>query len=204
MVPSVEDPDAGSGAFLTPGSWIWHRVFPDPYLGSQTRIFRSSLTVFGQKVLYLLTDNMSFNFVKFVATKKGKTTNFFAFLFCCCCWIRDPGWIKIRIREKHPRSATQVFPDLHGRHIFDCGRTRRCGSGTCVREGAWTWCSAGWRAPPSPPPPPPHRAHPSPPAVLTRRAAFLLQVNQLTLPSNPQGRIKIRLIESNAKCRCLK
>jgi hypothetical protein len=23
----------------------------------------------------------------------------------CCFWIRDPGWVKIRIRDKHPGSA---------------------------------------------------------------------------------------------------
>ncbi len=39
-----------------------------------------------------------FQFKKFVATKKGKTTRFSPLLFCCCCWIRDPGWRKIRIR----------------------------------------------------------------------------------------------------------
>jgi hypothetical protein len=32
---SVADPDPGSGAFLTPGSWIRNRFFPD--LGSQIR-----------------------------------------------------------------------------------------------------------------------------------------------------------------------
>ncbi len=49
-----------------------------------------------------------FNLVKFVATKKGMTTNkfFFTPLFCCCFWIRDPGWVKIRIRDKYPGSAT--------------------------------------------------------------------------------------------------
>ncbi len=29
----------------------------------------------------------------------GMTTIFFHPLFCCCFWIRDPGWIKIRIRD---------------------------------------------------------------------------------------------------------
>ncbi len=29
------------------------------------------------------------------------TTNFFfTCLFYCCFWIRDPGWVKIRIRDK--------------------------------------------------------------------------------------------------------
>ncbi len=36
---SVADPDPGSGAFLTPGSGIRNRLFPDP--GSQTHIFES-------------------------------------------------------------------------------------------------------------------------------------------------------------------
>jgi hypothetical protein len=40
-----------------------------------------------------------------VDTKKVEQI-FFPLLFCCCCWIRDPGWIKLRIRDKHPGSAT--------------------------------------------------------------------------------------------------
>ncbi len=39
-----------------------------------------------------------YNFVKYVATKEDMTTNFTP-LFCCCFWIRDPGWVKIRIRD---------------------------------------------------------------------------------------------------------
>jgi hypothetical protein len=46
---SVADPDPGSGAFLTPGSGIRNRFFPDP--GSQTHTFESLVTIFGQKVL---------------------------------------------------------------------------------------------------------------------------------------------------------
>jgi hypothetical protein len=41
---SVADPDPGSGAFLTPGSGIRNRVFPDP--GSQDHILKSFLTIF--------------------------------------------------------------------------------------------------------------------------------------------------------------
>jgi hypothetical protein len=37
LVPNVADPDPGSGAFLTPGSGIRNRFFPDP--GSQTYTF---------------------------------------------------------------------------------------------------------------------------------------------------------------------
>jgi hypothetical protein len=45
-----------------------------------------------------------FNYVKFVATKKGMTTNFFhPFLLLLFSdpgsEIRDPGWVKIRIRD---------------------------------------------------------------------------------------------------------
>jgi hypothetical protein len=40
--------------------------------------------------------------VKFVATKKGMTTNFFSplsFVAVIGSEIRDPGWVKIRIRD---------------------------------------------------------------------------------------------------------
>jgi hypothetical protein len=45
-----------------------------------------------------------YNFVKFVAAKKGMATNFFhpslLFLFLDPgSEIRDPGWLKIRIRD---------------------------------------------------------------------------------------------------------
>jgi hypothetical protein len=41
----------------------------------------------------------------FEATKKGKTI--FPLLLCCC-WIQDPGWIKVkgRIRDYHPYPPT--------------------------------------------------------------------------------------------------
>jgi hypothetical protein len=48
-------------------------------------------------------------FVKFVATKQGMTTSFFSplsFVAVLGSGIRDPGWVKIRIRDKHPGSAT--------------------------------------------------------------------------------------------------
>ncbi len=61
----------------------------------------------------------------FVATKKGRTTNIFPLLFCCCCWIRDLrsgirdlGWIKTRIRDKHPGTLVVPLVDLtYTRHL---------------------------------------------------------------------------------------
>jgi hypothetical protein len=51
---SIADPDPRSGAFLTPGSGIRKRFFPDP--GSQTPIFENLMTIFwvessGSKIL---------------------------------------------------------------------------------------------------------------------------------------------------------
>ncbi len=75
---SVADPDPGSGDFLTPGSGIRNRFFPDP--GSQIHIFESLLTIFlGKKFYNSLKIGPNFflqhiktkimcNFVKFVAT----------------------------------------------------------------------------------------------------------------------------------------
>ncbi len=84
---SVAEPDPGSGAFLTSGSGIrdpWWVKNQDP--GWTTRIIfpRASKQFFVLKYLISLT------------------------------WIRDPGWKKIRIRDKHPESAAL----LSQRHIF--------------------------------------------------------------------------------------
>ncbi len=51
-VVSVADPDPGSGAFLTPGSGIRNRFFPDP--GSQTHIFEGLVTIFWVKTSIIL------------------------------------------------------------------------------------------------------------------------------------------------------
>jgi hypothetical protein len=70
--------DSGSGAFLT--------LDPDP--GSGIGFF---LKTGPNCFLQHLKNKIIFNFVKFVAKKKGLTTNFFFTpLFCCCFWIRDP------------------------------------------------------------------------------------------------------------------
>jgi single-stranded DNA-specific DHH superfamily exonuclease len=57
--------------------------------------------------------------VKFVATKKGLTTNFFSPLSLVAVFgsgirdprsvIRDPEWVNIRIRDKHHGSATLLL-----------------------------------------------------------------------------------------------
>jgi hypothetical protein len=46
--------------------------------------------------------------VKFVATTKGLITNFspLSFVAVFGSGIRDPKWVKIRIRDKHLGSAT--------------------------------------------------------------------------------------------------
>jgi hypothetical protein len=104
---------------LTPGSGIRDpgKVFSgsrisDP--GSQTQIFESLFTIFlGKKFYNSLKIGTNFflqhfktkiicNFVKFVATYKVMTTNFFSplsFVAVFGSGIRDPGWVKIRIRD---------------------------------------------------------------------------------------------------------
>ncbi len=88
---SVADPDPGPVPFW-PG--IRNRFFPD--------IFQSLVTNFWVKISHLYLKDCQFfpsgqilwpkHFVKFVATKKGSTTNFFCTpLFCCCFGARYPG-----------------------------------------------------------------------------------------------------------------
>jgi hypothetical protein len=65
------------------------------------------LKCFGYKnFLYLFNNKIIYNFI-FVAKKMVGEKKFIPLLFWCCCWIRDPGWIKIGIRDKHPGSATR-------------------------------------------------------------------------------------------------
>ena len=64
--------------------------------------FYNSLKIGPNFFLQHLTNKIIFNFVKFVATKKLKKVwqqFFFTPFFCCCFWIRDPEWVKIRIRD---------------------------------------------------------------------------------------------------------
>ncbi len=98
---SFADPDPGSGAFLTPGSGIRNRFFPSlgsripspyfwelgyNYLGKK---FYNSLKM-GQKIfLQHFKNSMKYNFVKFMATKKGMTTNFFRPSLLLLFWIRN-------------------------------------------------------------------------------------------------------------------
>ncbi len=100
---SVADPDPGSGAFLTPGSGIPNPYFwelSDNFLGKKLyNYFKIDPNFFLQ---HFKTKTI-FNFVKFVATKKGIKKKIFHFsllllfwdpgseiLFCCCFGIRDP------------------------------------------------------------------------------------------------------------------
>ena len=107
---SVEDPDPGSGAFLTldpdpgsgigffsgsrildPGSRIQTPYFlelSDKFLGKK---FYNSLKVGPDFFLRHFKNKIILNFVKYVATKKDMTTIFFTPLLCGGFWIRDPG-----------------------------------------------------------------------------------------------------------------
>jgi hypothetical protein len=89
MQSSVADPDPGSRIRCLFDPWIWDQgsglcFFPDPE--SQTHIFESFL---GKKFYIALKigphfflqhfkNKIIYNFVKFVATEKGMTTNFFS------------------------------------------------------------------------------------------------------------------------------
>ncbi len=110
----IRDPEP-----FSPRSGIRDRFFPDP--GSRTHIFGSLVTIFWIKssiiiwklaqIYFFISSKIKiiFNLVKFVATKKGMTSNFFFIpLLCCCFWIRDPEWVKFRIQDTHPGSATLV------------------------------------------------------------------------------------------------
>ncbi len=73
---------------------------PLPYSESLVTMFWSKvictcnyMSIGSNIFLYLFKSKITYHFVKFVATKKDKTTNFPP-LFCC--------WIRSGIRDKHP------------------------------------------------------------------------------------------------------
>jgi hypothetical protein len=95
------DPDPGSGIGFSPdpGSRIPTPYFleiSDKFLGKK---FYKSLKTGPNFFLQHLKNKLIFNFVKFVATKKGLKTNFSPLFFAVFgSEIRDPEWVKIRIR----------------------------------------------------------------------------------------------------------
>jgi hypothetical protein len=79
----------------------------DKFLGKK---FYNSMKTGPNFFLQHFKNKIIYNFVKFVATKKGLTTIFPPSLLLLFLdpgsEIRDPEWVKIRIRDKHPGSAT--------------------------------------------------------------------------------------------------
>ena len=99
--------------------WIRDRFFsgsriPNPYFWELSdnffgKKFYNSWKIGPNFFFHHFIKKIISNFVKFVATKKGMTKKFFSFLSFVPVFgsgIRDPGWVKIRIRVKHPGSAT--------------------------------------------------------------------------------------------------
>jgi hypothetical protein len=116
---------SGSGirCFLTPGPGSGIGFFRIPDLGSRipTPYFLElSDKLLGKKFYNSLKTGpncfLQHLRIKFVATKKGLKTNFFSLLsFVALLFldpgseVRDPEWVKIRIRDKHPGSATLLL-----------------------------------------------------------------------------------------------
>jgi hypothetical protein len=95
---SVADPDPGSGAFLTLDPDLGSRI-PTPYFLELSDKFlgkklHNHLKTGPNFFLQHLKHKIIFNFVKFVATKKGLTTSFCSPLSSVAVFgsgIRDPG-----------------------------------------------------------------------------------------------------------------
>jgi hypothetical protein len=81
-------------------------VLGDNFLGKN---FNNSWKIGPNFYLQHIKNKIIFSFVKFVATKNGLTKKNFSPLSFVAVFgseIRDLGWVKIRIRDKHPGSAT--------------------------------------------------------------------------------------------------
>ncbi len=145
---SVADPDPGSGiwCFLTPGLGI-----PNPYFWELSDIcfgkkFYNSLKIGPIFFLQHFTNKIIFNFVKLGLQKKIWQLFFHPSLLLLFLepgsGIRDPGRVKIRIRDKHPGSATPVVNILFWFYLF-CF----CYPVVTADLGEPAVSSSGWRAP---------------------------------------------------------
>ncbi len=127
-----QDPDPGSGIrnrFFS-GSRIPTPYFlelSDKFLGKK---FYNSLKTGPIFFLRHLKNKIIFNFEKFVATKKLQKSfdnKFFSPLSFVAVFgseIRDPEWVKIRIRDKHPGFATLIicFPSITSHGSETCAK----------------------------------------------------------------------------------
>ncbi len=105
---SVADPDPRSGAFLTLDPVSGIGFFRIPNLGSRSNflgkkyycIILCNLLQFFFSVPYQFKNIIIYKLCDICGYKKGRT-NFspFSFVDVVGCGIRDPGWIKIRIRD---------------------------------------------------------------------------------------------------------
>jgi hypothetical protein len=111
-------------------SYLWSWI-PNTYFWELSNYFLgwkylNSLAVGSTFLLYrYLFKNQIFFYLWF---KKGRKKNIFLSFFCSCL-IRDSGWKKIRIRDKHPRSGSNY------RYSITDRRRRTRGRRTCCRGG---------------------------------------------------------------------
>jgi len=89
--------------FPNPGSRIPNPYFRELNDNFLSKKFYNSLEI-GPNFFFKLK-KISFNFVIFVARKKGRTTIFFPLLFCCCLRICDMrSEIQIKIIDKKTKN----------------------------------------------------------------------------------------------------
>jgi hypothetical protein len=88
------------------------------------RKYQKSSSIGSNFILYLFNNKKIYNFVKYVAPKKGKTTNFFP-PYSLLMLLLDPA---SRVQDKHPGSATLVAKNIQYKtsHFCTLQLTLRC------------------------------------------------------------------------------
>ncbi len=126
--------------------WIRDRFFPDPR--SPAHIFGCLVTIVCVKSFIILCQMSQIVFCTCSKIKKfyKKVGN----IHSCGCSIGDPriwdrGWIKIRIRDKHPGSTTQLISIV----LKNENPLSTCLGPACEGRNAG---AGGHPSPPSPPP----------------------------------------------------
>ncbi len=95
---SVADRDQGSGAISTPTSGIGKSFFSGSQIPDPTHISKSLATIF-----WVIHSNLFiYLFKKFNECQPKQVRQLIYFSLLFFCWIKDPGWKKIRIWMKIP------------------------------------------------------------------------------------------------------
>ncbi len=109
----------------TVGSYLLHTI----RLSMGTVSFAAST---GRRFLFWSVADPNPGSAAFLTPESRIPNTMFWELFCCLCWVRYPGWIKIRIRDKYPGFAILLISVVYCMHLWASLIVYRYTGGHCL------------------------------------------------------------------------